>query len=93
MELFVTLLEAQVLTERWRRHDNQVRSDSSLHYRPPAPEAVLSAMSSKPDPSWNPAPSVGAGQDWKDAPATKPALRKAGTTSSDQGIGKKIKGE
>ena len=51
VELFVTLLEAQVLTERWRRHDNQVRSDSSLHYRPPAPEAVLSAMNFTPGPS------------------------------------------
>ena len=51
VELFDTLRAAQVLTERWRRHYNQVRSDSSLHYRPPAPEAVLSAINFTPGPS------------------------------------------
>lgn len=40
-ELFDTLLEAKVLTERWRRGYNQVRPHSSLGYRPPAPEARL----------------------------------------------------
>ena len=40
-ELFDTLLEAQVLVERWRRHYNAVRPHSSLGYRPPAPETVL----------------------------------------------------
>jgi putative transposase len=40
-ELFDTLLEAQVLCERWRRHYNAVRPHSSLGYRPPAPETVL----------------------------------------------------
>lgn len=39
-ELFDTLLEAQVLVERWRRHYNTVRPHSSLDYRPPAPEAI-----------------------------------------------------
>ncbi len=38
-EIFDTLLEAQVLIERWRREYNQVRPHSSLGYRPPAPEA------------------------------------------------------
>jgi len=38
-ELFYTLLEAEVLIERWRREYNQVRPHSSLDYRPPAPEA------------------------------------------------------
>lgn len=37
-EIFDTLLEAKVLTERWRREYNQVRPHSSLGYRPPAPE-------------------------------------------------------
>jgi transposase InsO family protein len=32
-----TLLEARVLTERWRRAYNAVRPHSSLGYRPPAP--------------------------------------------------------
>ena len=40
-ELFDTLLEAQVLAERWRRVYNGVRPHSSLGYRPPAPEARL----------------------------------------------------
>ena len=42
-ELFDTLLEAKVLTERWRKEYNQVRPHSSLGYKPPAPEAVLMA--------------------------------------------------
>ena len=36
VELFDTLLEAQVLTERWRCEYNQLRPHSSLGYRPPA---------------------------------------------------------
>ena len=44
-EIFDTLLEAQVLAERWRKHYNQVRPHSALGYRPPAPEAKLSATS------------------------------------------------
>jgi len=38
-EIFDTLLEAQVLVERWRIHYNMVRPHSALNYRPPAPEA------------------------------------------------------
>jgi len=51
VELFDTLLEARVLTERWRRHYNVVRPHSSLGYRPPAPEALLTAINFMPDPS------------------------------------------
>jgi putative transposase len=40
-EIFDTLLEARVLTERWRRVYNGVRPHSALGYRPPAPEARL----------------------------------------------------
>ena len=40
-EVFYTLKEVRVLTERWRQHYNQVRPHSSLGYRPPAPEAAL----------------------------------------------------
>ena len=43
VELFDTLLEAQVLTERWRCEYNQLRPHSSLGSRPPAPEAVPGA--------------------------------------------------
>jgi len=38
-EIFYTLKEAQILTERWRVHYNTVRPHSSLKYRPPAPKA------------------------------------------------------
>lgn len=37
-EIFYTLLEAQVLIERWRKHYNTKRPHSSLGYKPPAPE-------------------------------------------------------
>ena len=40
VEIFDTLLEAQVLVARWRIHYNTVRPHSALNYRPPAPEAV-----------------------------------------------------
>jgi len=40
MEIFDTLLEVQVLTERWRKHYNTVRPHSALNYLPPAPEAA-----------------------------------------------------
>jgi len=36
-EVFDTLLEANVLIERWRKAYSTVRPDSSLGYRPPAP--------------------------------------------------------
>ena len=41
-EIFYTLTEAKILIERWRREYNQIRPHSSLGYRPPAPETVLS---------------------------------------------------
>ena len=40
MEIFDTLLKAQVLIEQWRQEYNHDRPHSSLRYRPPAPEAV-----------------------------------------------------
>jgi len=40
-EIFTTLTEAKVLIEEWRREYNTVRPHSSLGYRPPAPEAIL----------------------------------------------------
>lgn len=40
-EVFNTLAEAKVLIEQWRRHYNTVRPHSSLRYRPPAPEVLL----------------------------------------------------
>jgi putative transposase len=38
-ELLDTLLEARVLTARWRQEYNTFRPHSSLNYRPPVPEA------------------------------------------------------
>jgi len=43
-EIFTTLTEARVLIERWRREYNQVWPHSSLGYRPPVPETVMSKI-------------------------------------------------
>ena len=37
----MTLEEAKILIEQWRKEYNQVRPHSAKNYRPPAPEAVL----------------------------------------------------
>ena len=42
-ELFYTLNEARIMTERWRTHDNTVRPHSSLGGQPPVPETVQPA--------------------------------------------------
>ena len=39
-ELLYTLKKAQIMTERWRRHDKMVRPHSRLGGQPPAPETV-----------------------------------------------------
>ena len=39
-ELFYTLKEAQIMTERWRRHYNTVRPHGSLGGQPPVPETI-----------------------------------------------------
>lgn len=50
-EIFYSLKEAQVLIEQWRRHYNEVRPHSSLGYRPPAPQAIVSGKGDKADES------------------------------------------
>jgi putative transposase len=40
-EIFITLEEAKVLIEQWRKEYNQTRPHSALKYQPPAPEAIL----------------------------------------------------
>ena len=40
-EIFDTILEARVITEKWRKHYNTIRPHSSLNYRAPAPEAYI----------------------------------------------------
>jgi transposase InsO family protein len=40
-EIFYTLKEAKILIEQWRQHYNTVRPHSSLGYKPPTPEAIL----------------------------------------------------
>ena len=43
-ELFYTLEEAKVLINQWGREYNQIRPHSALHYRPPAPKAILAGV-------------------------------------------------
>ena len=40
-EIFYSLKEAQILTEKWRVEYNTERPHSALGYRPPAPQAIL----------------------------------------------------
>ena len=40
-EIFMTLTEARILIEQWRREYNHYRPHSALGYRPPAPEAKI----------------------------------------------------
>lgn len=46
-EIFYTLKEAQILIEQWRRHYNGVRPHSSLGYKPPAPQAIVTGNKTK----------------------------------------------
>ena len=43
-EVFTTLEEAKVLIEQWRREYNQIRPHSARDYRPPAPETILTMV-------------------------------------------------
>jgi len=43
-EIFTNLAEAKILIEQWRREYNQIRPHSALHYRPPAPEAIMPVL-------------------------------------------------
>ena len=47
-ELLDTLLEARVLTARWRRYYNTERPHSSLGYRPPTPQARTARRAGEP---------------------------------------------
>jgi len=49
-EIFHTLGEAHVIIEGWRREYNTFRPHSSLGYRPPAPEAVVTSPDRTIDP-------------------------------------------
>ena len=40
-EIFYTLREAKIMIEKWRRHYNEVKPHSSLGYKPPAPETIV----------------------------------------------------
>lgn len=40
-EVFYSLKEAQIIIEKWRKHDNSKRPYNSLGYRPPAPETII----------------------------------------------------
>ena len=57
VEVFNTLAEARVLIEQWRVHYNTVRPHSSLNYRPPAPEVLVTrapGVVRRPDPGGAP---------------------------------------
>jgi putative transposase len=41
-EIFYTLAEARTIIESWRQHYNEVRPHSSLGYKPPTPEVLIS---------------------------------------------------
>jgi transposase InsO family protein len=41
-EIFDTVTEAKVVTERWRNYYNKIRPHSSLGYKPPASETFYS---------------------------------------------------
>jgi transposase InsO family protein len=43
-EIFYSIKEVEILTERWRREYNTVRPHSSLGYRPPVPEAIMPSL-------------------------------------------------
>jgi putative transposase len=43
-EIFTTLEEAKVLIKQWRQEYNHIRPHSSLGYRPPAPEVIMSGI-------------------------------------------------
>ena len=46
-EIFYSLKEAQILIEQWRSHYNEIRPHSSLGYRPPAPQVLISGNKTK----------------------------------------------
>ena len=46
-EIFYSLKEAQVLTERWRVQYNTRRPHSSLGYRPPAPATIAATVDNR----------------------------------------------
>ena len=43
-EVFMNLTEAKILIEQWRKEYNHFRPHSALGYRPPAPEAIMTAI-------------------------------------------------
>jgi transposase InsO family protein len=47
-EIFYSLKDSQVLIEMWRKYYNTVRPHSSLGYRPPAPETIISVSAQIP---------------------------------------------
>ncbi len=47
-EIFYTLSEARTIIESWRRFYNTQRPHGSLHYKPPAPEVFIPAITPQP---------------------------------------------
>ena len=42
-EIFITLTEAKILIEQWRKEYNEIQPHSALGYRPPVPVTILPA--------------------------------------------------
>jgi putative transposase len=40
-EIFDTILEAKIITEKWRQHYNKIRQHSLLNFQPPVPEGII----------------------------------------------------
>ena len=60
-EIFYSLAEAMVLIESWRRHYNTIRPQSSLGYRPPAPETATPPLPPSGSPSLHLQPTMAKG--------------------------------
>ena len=43
-KIFYSQAESKIVIESWRRHYNTVRPHGSLGYKPPAPEAFITAI-------------------------------------------------
>jgi putative transposase len=46
-EVFDTIIEARVITERWRNHYNRIRPHSALGYCPPSTRNLFSLSGSQ----------------------------------------------
>ena len=67
-EIFYSLKEARIIIENWRRHYNKERPHSSLGYKPPAPETLVSSPTALPSPLVRAAPTATLGLEIRPPP-------------------------